>query len=161
MRCKGEGSVRAANRMRLMKVDDETTLNFHPVNSGWVFLSHKGFQFACEKCEDKMRREEDKKARKALAEMNSGMPNNCHHCGRMCRGRPRCKYCQSKAYCSDECKSADWEIHQLFCENIQDAAAGGEMGRKISKREIEKKAEEMATKEYYEAVQKKVSSIQL
>merc|ERR1719319_1897871 len=115
-----------------------------PTKNGWVIISHKGFQFSCNKCIDHVRKVEDKIESAAQTEM-SRMPNSCHHCGRKCKGRPRCKYCQSKVYCSEECQSVDWEIHQMFCKDIQEAAAGGEMGRRFSKREIDKKAEEMAT----------------
>jgi hypothetical protein len=62
----------------------------------------------------------------------------CHHCFNVCGGRPRCKYCQSKAYCSEECQTEDWEIHKVFCEKIQKAASEGETGRRISKREVYK-----------------------
>ena len=38
----------------------------------------------------------------------------------------------------------DQQVHQMFCRSIQEAAARGEMGRKVSKREMDKKAAEMA-----------------
>jgi len=112
---------------------------------GWVFLSHKGFQSACNKCIGPMRMEEEDLFKALLTKITMS-PLYCHQCGRSCRGRPRCKYCQSKAYCSEECQSEDWQVHQLFCKEIQEAEAGGEGGRRVSKREVEKKADERATR---------------
>jgi len=141
------------------EVDEQSNVSSKfPTENGWVFLSHKGFQFSCAKCIDHMMKEEIKIARAAQAEMNS-MPNACHQCGMLCKGRPRCRYCQSKVYCSEECQSADWEIHEMFCKDIQEAAAGGEGGRRLSKREIDKAAEEKGTEGYLEAKKEEMNNL--
>jgi len=136
---------------------DEVTQIF-PAKNGWVFVSHKGFQFSCAKCIDHMTKEENKLESAAMTEMCT-MANNCHHCGNWCRGRPRCRYCQSKVYCSEECQSADWEVHQLFCKDIQEAAAGGEGGRRVSKMERDKEAEEKGTEGYFEAKKEDMNNL--
>ena len=107
-----------------------------------------------------MVQEENKIKCVAQTEM-SIISTKCHQCGVLCKGRSRCRYCQSKVYCSEECKSADWEIHEMFCKEIQEAAEGGEMGRRLSKREMDKKGEVMATEDFQESNREELSSLQL
>jgi len=157
--CEGCQNNEANEVDELDEVDDRiNAIQCFPTKNGWVFLSHKGFQFSCVKCIDHMIKQENKIESAAMTEMCT-MANNCHHCGNWCRGRPRCRYCQSKVYCSEECQSADWEVHQLFCKDIQEAAAGGEGGRRVSKMERDKEAEEKGTEGYFEAKKEDMNNL--
>merc|ERR1711997_1300202 len=108
---------------------------------GWVLLSHRGFKTACNQCLDELKNEDNAILYSALTDINT-LSNHCHNCDMLCRGRPRCKDCKAKVYCSEECQATDLEVHQMFCKSIQEAMARGEMGRKVSKREMDKKTAE-------------------
>lgn len=127
---------------------------------GWVFLSHRGFKTACSKCIDQLKEANNAIVYSAITEMGT-LINHCHNCDMLCRGCPRCKDCKAKIYCSKECQSSDQEVHQIFCKSIQEAAARGDMGRKVSKREMDKKTADMANddSEYAIAERENVETI--
>jgi hypothetical protein len=102
---------------------------------GVLTLGLNGLQTSCRKCTSKVQEVSEN-----CAPTVDDLGGLCHNCFKGCSGRPRCKYCQSKAYCSEECQTEDWEIHKMFCESIQKAEAEGEMGRRISKRESDSSA---------------------
>jgi len=126
--------------------------------NGWIFLSHEGFKTVCDDCKDYMIHEEYIEAQRALCFMQN-LALFCSNCGKNCRGRPRCKDCQSKVYCNEDCLAEDAQLHQLFCQGIQDAAAEGELGRRISKREADRRGEEMTSAEFRAAEEKRVAAI--
>ena len=67
---------------------------------------------------------------------------SCHNCFQSCINRLRCMKCQSKLYCSEECRTEDFEDHNIFCDLIHEEAEEGETGRRISKREVDRVREE-------------------
>ena len=57
---------------------------------GWVFLSHKGFKTACNKCIDQVKEANNAIVYSAITEMST-LTNHCHSCDMLCRGRPMLK----------------------------------------------------------------------
>jgi hypothetical protein len=119
---------------------------------GIVSLGFRGLKISCTSCIEIVHGD-------LLAVPHNPMQThdiNCHYCGMYCMGRPRCKYCQSKAYCSQQCQTKDWSIHQIFCQKIQDAAAAGETGRRISKTKVD----QLAMEKDVERLTRKVNRMQ-
>ena len=114
------------------------------LNEGRAIISTRGFLATCKRCHEYLAKdhsvEEEKSVRRQEA---AAFGIFCHNCGIPCRGRPRCKGCQSKSYCSEECQTEDLVVHELFCTKIQDAASAGELGRRVSKKLGDKEEEEL------------------
>ena len=119
-----------------------------PEFEGVGFFEDRGLQTICRECLKK-----DKEI--LMSEFASSLPCfqdigvDCHNCSKSSETRLRCFNCQSKVYCSEECKIDDLKDHEMCCDLIRAEAEKGETGRRISKREVDR-ATEMRTKKRME-----------
>lgn len=104
---------------------------------GVITIGPRGIKLSCTQCVEKVHKEDLRLVDEPFLNVGSRRIV-CHYCWRFCTGRPRCEGCQSKVYCSVECRHADWDIHEMFCEQIQEASRNGENGRYMSKRAVDR-----------------------
>ena len=111
-----------------------------------MFHAADGYIASCFDCHDKLLKSSTTHLEEVCAIKKTDLYEiSCDNCAKKCNGRPRCPGCQSKQYCSHECMTEDWEgVHSMFCQKIQDAAAAGETGRRKSKLEADRVANEKA-----------------
>ena len=130
-----------------------TTASLLPEGEGLGFFTERGLQTVCPVCLVK-----DKGM--LMTEYNDSWQDThgksclpiCHYCNKNCVNRYRCSKCQSKLYCSEECRTDDLEDHEIFCNLIREENEKGETGRRISKRHIDrfakKRTEEREERRY-------------